>query len=218
VEQSTFNQNIFIVFQWLPTILVLLVGVVLAIVNRKRLRAATGFAIAGFGVIIIGYLASMIFALNQSSIYESFGGDFETANTVVNVVWVGFTLWEALGLGLLIVALLVGRAAPAGRATAVAPAPYPPGPPPSYGPAYGQQFAPSNAPVTAQTPLPGPGQYPPAPTPGPDPYPPAPQSGAGQYPQAPQPGPGQYPAPPPEPYPPAPQPGPGQYPSPPPPA
>ena len=159
------DPNLFIVLQWLPTTLVLIVGLVLSIVNRRKLRAATGFAIAGFGVIIAGYLVSMVFSLNQGDIYNSL--DSAGATNILYAVWIALALWEALGIGLLTVGMIVGRNAPDkpspppySQPYGVSPQPFaqPYGAPQQpaaqtfvqpYGPGPAPQFPPLTAPPTA---------------------------------------------------------------------
>jgi hypothetical protein len=107
------GDRVVIVLQWLPVGLVALAGLVLAIVFRRRLRGATGFAIAGYLLLLFSNVGSIVWSFEQVNMFNGTDEiDFNRANTIIRTVWLLLSALELIGLSLLTAALFVGRQRP----------------------------------------------------------------------------------------------------------
>ncbi|MEH1013887.1 hypothetical protein V6U90_12365 [Micromonospora sp. CPCC 206060] len=102
----------------LPTLLVLLVGLILVGTARGRLPGRSGtLALAGMGVLVLGDLLSIGWAVLFTQLVRQdwTARELGLAGSGVGVL---LSLWHATGLGLLVAAVLAGRRAvppPAGQ-------------------------------------------------------------------------------------------------------
>ncbi|MBO4209305.1 hypothetical protein [Micromonospora echinofusca] len=95
----------------LPTLLVLLAGLILVGTARGRLPGRSGtLALAGMGVLLLGALLSIGWALLFTQLIRQ---DWTARNLGLVTTGAGvlLSIWHATGLGLLVAAVLAGRRA-----------------------------------------------------------------------------------------------------------
>ncbi|MGW0431169.1 hypothetical protein ACWDV4_01265 [Micromonospora sp. NPDC003197] len=170
MEEVVFGDVLGPLLGTLPSLLVLLVGLILVLVAGKRLPGrARVLAVLGGAILSVGLLLGMAWTLAIPTLIREGHlayGDFNRYNLFVTVV---LSLMQAAGFGLLIGALLSARTAPvAPPAMPAAPSPAWPGTPMPAGamPApYPPAAAPASAPPSSAPPAPyPPAAAPPAPT------------------------------------------------------
>lgn len=106
----------------LPPVLVLVVGLILILARGGRLAGrAKALAIAGGGVLLFGVLANAVWLISIPTIISNGGMSLSNFAPISLVVGVLLNICEAIGLGLLIGAVLAGRTQPAGAPPAVVP-------------------------------------------------------------------------------------------------
>ncbi|MEV0428429.1 hypothetical protein [Micromonospora sp. NPDC050495] len=116
----------------LPTLLVLAVGLVLALVNRRLPRGPRGLLLGGVAVLLVGAAVSLLWSLTIS---RSLGAGWSSTELIRLSMLIGLIqlVLHPLGLALVIAAALAGRRAtgPDAPPPAWAGWPYPPGTPPA---------------------------------------------------------------------------------------
>ncbi|WP_229402984.1 hypothetical protein [Micromonospora okii] len=94
----------------MPTLLVLVTGLVLAAVARDRLpRRSRTLLLAGAVVLLLGTLLSLAWMISLPQVYSSVHGSAQSIGYLSSAIGLVLTLLHATGLGLVIAAALTGR-------------------------------------------------------------------------------------------------------------
>jgi hypothetical protein len=110
VEVSTFNYFMQQMLYQLPTLLAAVIGVVLSLIYLKRYRLPSVLALLGSATVIIsGLIVTIAQGYFFSARFSSLAMTSQTYVQFANVIgWIG-AIVKGLAIGLLIVAIFIGR-------------------------------------------------------------------------------------------------------------